>query len=150
MHQEVSIDRIRVALTIATSLVVLTSVPANALTLNPFSIIKGIVEAAVEDRGSSNITKDLKINAKTPANVIDKLGSEVISISADVYEQDVELTSAVENPEIKAKAGLPAASVADLKKVYNEILVTANVSICVGVILKTGLERQCSARCSHA
>jgi len=129
---------------------VLTSVPANALTLNPFSIIKGIVEAAVEDRGSSNITKDLKINAKTPANVIDKLGSEVISISADVYEQDVELTSAVENPEIKAKAGLPAASVADLKKVYNEILVTANVSICVGVILKTGLERQCSARCSHA
>lgn len=120
-------NMVRVTLTIAAALVVLASVPANALSLNPFSAIKGVVEAAVEDRSSGDIAKDLEINAKITANVIDKLGSEVISISADVYEQDVMLTGAVEKPEIKVKAGKLAAAVAGVKKLYNEILVIVPV-----------------------
>lgn len=114
-------------MTIAAALVVLASVPANALNLNPFSAIKGAVEAAVEDRSSGDIAKDLKIRAKITADVVDKMGSEVISINADVYEQDVMLTGAVETSEIKEKAGKLAAGVTDVKKVYNEILVIVPV-----------------------
>jgi len=51
------------------------------------------------------------------------MGSEVISINADVYEQDVMLTGAVEQDELKAKAGKLAAGVEGVKKVINELLV---------------------------
>jgi osmotically-inducible protein OsmY len=73
--------------------------PATAQ-FNPLSIIKGAVEAAVEDRSAEDIAKDTEIKTKITVDVIDKLGSEVISINADVYEQDVMLTGAVEKAEI--------------------------------------------------
>jgi hyperosmotically inducible protein len=101
--------------------------PATAQ-FNPLSIIKGAVEAAVEDRSAEDIAKDTEIKTKITVDVIDKLGSEVISINADVYEQDVMLTGAVEKAEIKVKAGKLAAGVEGVKKVINEILVIAPVA----------------------
>lgn len=100
-----------------------TATAARALDLNPFSAIKGAVEAAVEDRSSADIAKDLEIKAKITADVVDKLGKVAISISADVYEQDVMLTGAVDKAEIKEKAGNLTGAVKDVKKIYNEILV---------------------------
>ena len=38
----------------------LSGTPTQAIELNPFSIIKGAVEAAVEDRSGSDIKKDLE------------------------------------------------------------------------------------------
>ncbi|MBI2584662.1 MAG: BON domain-containing protein [Rhodospirillales bacterium] len=102
---------------------VVTAPPAGALDLNPFSAIKGAVEAAVEDRSSADIAKDLEIKAKLTADVVDKLGKEAISISADVYEQDVMLTGAVEKAEVKQKAEVLTRAIKDVKKIYNEILV---------------------------
>src|SRR3990167_8580291 len=67
------------------SVLALPGVSAQAIDLNPFSAIKGAVEAAVEDRSSADIAKDLEIKAKITADVVDALGKEVISISADVY-----------------------------------------------------------------
>jgi hyperosmotically inducible protein len=112
----------RLILVLAAFLAV-TSPSATALDLNPFSAIKGAVEAAVEDRSSADIAKDLEIKAKLTADVVDKLGKEVISISADVYEQDVMLTGAVEKAEIKEKAEALTRAIKDVKKIYNEILV---------------------------
>lgn len=103
--------------------VLVAATPAAALDLNPLSAIKSAVEAAVEDRSSGDIAKDLEIKTKITAEVIDKMGSEVISISADVYEQDVMLTGVVDKADIKAKAGGLARGVDGVKKVYNEILV---------------------------
>ncbi len=51
------------------------------------------------------------------------MGSDVISISSDVYEQDVMLTGSVEKAEQKAQAGKLAAATEGVKKVYNEIMV---------------------------
>ena len=96
---------------------------AHALNLNPISAIKGAIEAAVEDRSSDDIAKDLALMAKITANVIDKMGSEVISINSDVYEQKVMLTGAVEKPELKALAEKLTRSVEGVKTVDNEILV---------------------------
>jgi len=104
-----------------------TPAPAPAIDLNPFSAIKGAVEAAVEDRSSADIAKDLEIKAKITADVVDALGKEVISISADVYEQDVMLTGAVEKADIKHKAEALTRAVKDVKKIYNEILVIPSV-----------------------
>ena len=112
----------RLILVLAAFLVV-TAPPADALDLNPFSAIKGAVEAAVEDRSSADIAKDLEIKAKLTADVVDKLGKEAISISADVYEQDVMLTGAVEKAEVKQKAETLTRAIKDVKKIYNEILV---------------------------
>ena len=105
------------------SVLALPGVSAQAIDLNPFSAIKGAVEAAVEDRSSADIAKDLEIKAKITADVIGKLGKEVISINADVYEQDVMLTGAVEKAEAMAKAEELTRAVKDVKKIYNEILV---------------------------
>ena len=66
--------------------VVVAVPPAAAIDFNPFSAIKSAVEAAAEDRGSGDITKDPEIKAKITADVIDKMGSDVVSINADVYE----------------------------------------------------------------
>lgn len=95
--------------------------PAQAFGLNPLSAIKGAVEAVAEDRSSSDIAKDTSIKAKITAEVIDKMGSDVISISADVYEQDVMLTGTVEKAAQKAEAGKLVKGIEGVKKLYNEI-----------------------------
>lgn len=107
--------------------VALASSSARAIDLNPFSAVKSAVEAAVEDRSSADIAKDLEIKAKITADVIDKLGSDVISINADVYEQDVMLTGAVEKAAIKRKAEALTRAVKDVKRIYNEILIVPAV-----------------------
>ncbi len=106
------------------SFVIWGSSPALAFELvNPLSVIKNAVEAAAEDRSSADIASDLKIKTAIIAGVIDKLGSEVISINSDVYEQNVMLTGKVEKAGLKAKAGKLTAAVKGVKKVYNQILV---------------------------
>jgi hyperosmotically inducible protein len=101
--------------------------PAAALDLNPLSLLKGAVEAAVEDRGAGDIAKDAEIKAKIVANVIDKMASDVIAIGADVYEQDVMLTGSVETAKQKNQAGRLARGIEEVKKVYNEILVQRDI-----------------------
>ncbi len=105
------------------SLLTCSAFPALALDLNPLSAIKGAVEAAVEDRSSSDIANDLSIKTKITAEVIDKLGSEVISINADVYEGIVMLTGAVEKSDVKSKAGQLTKGVSGVRQLYNDILV---------------------------
>ncbi len=99
------------------------SFPAQAIDLNPISAIKGVVEAAVEDRSSEDIASDLRIKTEITAEVIDKMGSEVISINADVYEGQVMLSGAVEQGDVKDKAGMLTKGVEGVKRLYNEILV---------------------------
>jgi len=101
--------------------------PAEAIDLNPFSIIKGAVETAVEDRTADDIKKDLAIKASLTADVIDKMGTKVISISADVYEQSVMLTGVVEKAALKKQAEILARAIEGVKKIFNEILVIKNV-----------------------
>jgi len=97
--------------------------PSLALDFNPLSAIKSAVEAAVEDRSAEDIAADLAIKGKLTVEVIDKMGSDVISIGADVYEQTVMLTGAVENAKQKSQAGKLAKAIENVKKVYNEMLV---------------------------
>lgn len=101
--------------------------PALALDLNPLSMIKGAVEAAVEDRSSDDIAKDLEIKTKITAEVIDKMGGDVISINADVYEQVVMLTGAVETPEQRSQAEQLTRQVPGVKRLYNEIVVIKEI-----------------------
>ena len=102
----------------------LTAGPALAFDLiNPLSVIKSAVETAAEDRSAEDVAKDLKIKTKITTEVIEKLGSEVISINSDVYEQDVMLTGKVEKAGLKSQAGKLTASIEGVKKVYNKILV---------------------------
>lgn len=96
---------------------------ARALDLNPFSAIKGVVEAAVEDRSSGDIAKDLEIKAKITAEVIDKMGADVVSISADVYEQDVMLSGIVETAKQKTQAASLTKSIHGVKTIHNELRV---------------------------
>jgi len=96
---------------------------AQAINLNPLSAIKSVVEAAVEDRSSDDIGKDLELKAKITAEVIDKMGTDVISINADVYEQIVMLTGAVDKASLKTEAGKLAKGIGGVKKVINEMLV---------------------------
>ena len=79
-------------------------VSAEAIELNPFSMIKSAVEAIAEDRSSGDIATDLTIKTKITASVLDELGTDVISISSDVYEQDVMLTGSVETAKLKSQA----------------------------------------------
>jgi len=101
----------------------LASGPALAIDINPFSAIKGAVEAAVEDRKAEDIANDTRIKAEITVNVIDKMGTDVISINADVYEGDVMLTGAVEKAGLKLQAEALTRKVDGVRKVYNEILV---------------------------
>ena len=97
--------------------------PVHAFDINPLGYIKDAVEAAVEDRSSSDIGKDAKIKASIVSTITDKMGSDVISVSTDVYEQDVLLTGVVETNKQKQQAGNIATSIKGVKKVYNDIIV---------------------------
>jgi len=100
-----------------------TSPQVQAIDLNPLSAIKSAVEAALEDRSSGDIAKDLGIKAELTTKVIEKMGTDVISISADVYEQDVMLTGAVEESALKKQAEKLTREIEGVKKVFNEIQV---------------------------
>ena len=100
-----------------------TLVPARALDLNPLTSLKSAVEAAVEDRSAGDIATDLKIKTQITAKVVDKMGTDVISISSDVYEQNVMLTGTVETAAQKTQAGKLTAAIEGVKKIYNEIRV---------------------------
>ena len=113
--------------TLALTLLIVGAMPASALDLNPLSAIKGLVEAAVEERSSDDIKRDLEIRASITAEVVDKMGTDVISINADVYEQDVMLTGNVEKQETKSKAEALARNTKGIKKLYNEILVITDL-----------------------
>jgi len=90
-------------------------------------MIKGAVEAAVEDRSSEDIAADLAIKTEITAKVVEKMGTDVVSISADVYEQDVMLTGSVETGEQKSQAEKLTRGVENVKNIYNEILVIKSI-----------------------
>ena len=116
-----------IGLAVAMGFICCGTTTALALDFNPLSLLKGAVEAVVEDRSTANIAKDVEIKTKITANVIDKMASDVISINADVYEQDVMLTGSVETSKQRIKAGVLARSVEDVKRVYNHILVQRDI-----------------------
>ncbi|WP_161957619.1 BON domain-containing protein [Mariprofundus sp. EBB-1] len=97
--------------------------PVHAFDFNPLGYIKGAVEAVAEDRSSSDIGKDTKIKASIVSKITDQMGSDVVSVSSDVYEQDVMLTGIVETLKQKQQASGIAKLVKGVKKVYNEIIV---------------------------
>lgn len=113
--------------TIALVLFTLTIIqPAHAFELiNPLSVIANVVEAAVEDRSSSDIAADTKLKVDIVATISNEMGSDIASVSTDVYEQDVMLTGVVETGKQKAQAGKIAQNAKTAKKVHNEILVIA-------------------------
>lgn len=97
--------------------------PASAFDFNPLGYVKDAVEAVAEDRSSSDIGKDAKIKASIVSTITDKMGTDVVSVSTDVYEQDVMLTGVVETNKQKQQAGTIAQSIKGVKKVYNEVIV---------------------------
>jgi hyperosmotically inducible periplasmic protein len=107
--------------------VLVSMTPLAAFDLNPLSAVKGLVEAAIEDRSSSDIAKDTAISAKITASVIDKMGSDIISVSADVYEQDVMLTGIVETEGQKKQASELTRAIDEVGTVHNEILVIKDI-----------------------
>ncbi len=107
------------------SLLLTTS--TQAIELNPFSYVKGAVEAVVEDRSAGDIAKDAEIKTKMTAAVVDGMGTDVISVNIDVYEQVVMLTGIVEEDKLKAQATEIARNVGGVRKLYNEMLVIPKV-----------------------
>jgi len=109
-----------VSICLLAALMMAAALPAQAIDLNPFSIIKSAVEAAAEDRSSSDIATDLEIKTKITAAIVDKLGTDVISMNVDVYEQDVMLTGAVDKSKLKQTAAALAKATEGVKKVHNK------------------------------
>jgi len=70
--------------------------PAQAFDFNPLGYVKSAVEAVAEDRSSADIGKDTSIKADIVSKITDQMGSDVMSVSTDVYEQDVMLTGTIE------------------------------------------------------
>jgi hyperosmotically inducible protein len=66
--------------------------------------------------------------------VIDKMGTDVISINADIYKQDVMLTSTVKTPQHRLRASSVTRGIEDGKKVFNEVKVVKKVDKKKGVV----------------
>jgi osmotically-inducible protein OsmY len=95
---------------------------------NPLSGIVSGIEAAVEDRSSSDIATDLKLKTAIVAALTDKLGKAGALIGVDVYEQDVMLTGSVSTAALKAQAAELTKKDARVKKIYNELLLDADLA----------------------
>ena len=110
-------------LVVAVAVVLATvAVPARAQ-FNPLSMVTSAVEAAAEDRSTSDIASDTKTKGAIVAAIADKMGKAAASITTDVYEADVLLTGTVKSAAEKDQAGALAKGVAGVKKVVNELFV---------------------------
>ncbi|MEG3617837.1 BON domain-containing protein [Magnetovibrio sp. PR-2] len=123
-------------LILSTALVASLSVAASAqaIEFNPLSYVKGAVEAVVEDRSTGDIAKDAEIKTKMTAAIIDGMGSDVLSVNIDAYEQVIMLTGIVETADLKAQATNIARNVEGVKKLYNEMLVIPKVEQDKGMV----------------
>lgn len=92
---------------------------------NPLSALSSVVEAAAEDRSTGDIATDARIKTAIAAAIADKMGKAAVSISSDVYEQDVLLTGTVKSAAEKDQAGKLAKAVEGVKKIHNELFVPA-------------------------
>jgi hyperosmotically inducible protein len=109
-----------VAVTMAMALA--SAMPAQAQ-FNPLSMVTSAVEAAAEDRTTSDIASDAKMKGAIVAAVADKMGTAAASITTDVYEADVLLTGTVKSATEKDQAAKLAKGVAGVKKVINELFI---------------------------
>jgi hyperosmotically inducible periplasmic protein len=109
---------------------------SHAIDLNPLTIIKDAIEAAVEDRSAEDIATDTRIKAEITASVVDKMGTDVISISSDVYEQEVMLTGIVEQLEQSAAAEDIARDIKGVKRIYNELMIKSELEQEQGAVEK--------------
>ena len=115
---------------------VMYSSEGHALDLNPLTIIKDALETVVEDRSVENIATDTRIKAEITTNVVEKMGSDVISINSDVYEQEVMLTGIVENTSQRDDAAAIVRTVSGVKHLYNEILIKSDMEQEQGAVEK--------------
>lgn len=95
--------------------------------LNPFSAVITAVETAAEDRVAADIAADTKMKAALVTALADKIGKEGALIGVDVYEQDILLTGTVSTKAVKDQAGKIAQGMEGAKKLYNELLLDAEV-----------------------
>ncbi len=125
----------------------LFAVPAQAGLFNPLSTVTDVVEAAAEDRSTSDIATDAKLKAKIVAAVADALGKDAVSVTTDVYEQDVMLTGTAKTADIKAKAAATVKTVAGVRKILNELMLptAADKGMVKGFVDDTVIEKKVEA-----
>ncbi|WP_035893556.1 BON domain-containing protein [Legionella oakridgensis] len=63
------------------------------------------------------------ITGKVKAKLLDNLGSEGFAVKVKTYKDEVQLSGFVDNTEIKQRAGIIAASVEDVKRVRNDLII---------------------------
>lgn len=107
---------------ITVAMALAAAVPARAQ-FNPLSMVTSAVEAAAEDRSTSDIAADTKMKGAIVAAVADRMGKAAASITTDVYEADVLLTGTVKSAAEKEQAAKLAKAVEGVKKVVNELFV---------------------------
>ncbi len=115
---------------------VLATSKSYAIDLNPLTIIKDAIEAAVEDRSAEDIATDTRIKASITATIADQMGTDVISINSDVYEQDVMLTGIVESLEQRATAEDVIRDIEGIKLVLNQIMIKSDLEQEQGAVEK--------------
>ena len=107
-----------------------------AIDLNPLTFLKDAIETAVEDRSAADIATDTRIKAEITTNVIEVMGTDVISIAADVYEQEVMLTGIVETPEQRETAENITRNVEGVRGIHNQLMVKSDLEQEQGAIEK--------------
>lgn len=107
---------------ITVAMALAAAVPAQAQ-FNPLSMVTSAVEAAAEDRSTSDIAADTKMKGAIVAAVADKMGKAAASITTDVYEAEVLLTGTVKSAAEKDQAAKLAKAVEGVRKVVNELFV---------------------------
>lgn len=122
--------------------------PARAQLFNPLSVVTSAVEAAAEDRSASDIATDAKLKAKIVADLTDALGKDAISVTTDVYEQDVLLVGTLKSSAIKDKAASIARKTAGVRKVVDEMTVAkgGGKGAAEGLVDDTVVEKKLAAK----
>ena len=90
---------------------------------NPLNLFVEAAETAVEDRSGADFKTDFRIKSAILSDVLGEMPKDVISISVDVYEQNVMLPGTGDTPEHKQEAERLVAKVDGVKSIYNEIQV---------------------------
>lgn len=85
----------------------------------------GIIACAATPRQESTgeYLDSSAVTAKVKANLLDNLGTKGFAIQVKTYKDEVQLSGFVDSYNTKQRAGVIAASVGDVKRVRNNLIV---------------------------
>ncbi|WP_423202700.1 BON domain-containing protein [Legionella nagasakiensis] len=91
--------------------------------MSAFALVIIACAATPQRESTGEYLDSTAVTGKVKAKLLDNLGTKGFAIKVKTYKEEVQLSGFVDDVEIKQRAGVIAASVGDVKRVRNDLII---------------------------